>query len=248
MAVLYLGHQRNRNLSPYLRQNRNTSQPHTLLKRHFGLNNLSAKYSRPLQSRSHFIVTHNLPLHLPKDGSYHARMKHIDIRYHFIQYIIKEGLIQLVYCPTEDMTANTLTKALPSIKAKHFATALGLRLTWRGSVRILSMSQGRGSAVPWPKTWLWLDHSGMTLWPVVLDTQVPWSLHMVHYCIYYYLALILLYTMNNQSHSINTVVCGLWISSYSLTLNLHYMCSLWRLLFSMGRLMVNCALDGTKVI
>ena len=57
----------------------------------------------------------------------------------------------------------------------------------------------------------------MTLWPVVLDTQVPWSLHMVHYCIYYYLALILLYTMNNQSHSINTVVCGLRISSYSLT-------------------------------
>ena len=61
----------------------------------------------------------------------------------------------------------------------------------------------------------------MTLWPVVLDTQVPWSLHMVHYCIYYYLALILLYTTNNQSHSINTVVCGLRISSYSLTLNLH---------------------------
>ena len=57
----------------------------------------------------------------------------------------------------------------------------------------------------------------MMLWPVVLDTQVPWSLHMVHYYIYYYLALILLYTTNNQSHSINTVICGLQISSYSLT-------------------------------
>ena len=57
----------------------------------------------------------------------------------------------------------------------------------------------------------------MTLWPVVLDTQVLWSLHIVHYCIYYYLALILLYTTNNQSHSINTVICGLQISSYSLT-------------------------------
>ena len=63
---------------------------------------------------------------LTKDGSYHARTKHIDIRYHFIRYIIKEGLIQLVYCPTEDMTADTLTKALLSIKAKHFATALSL--------------------------------------------------------------------------------------------------------------------------
>ena len=66
---------------------------------------------------------------LTKEGLYHARMKHIDIRYHFIRYIIKEGLIQLIYCPTKDMTADTLTKALPSIKAKHFATALGLRST-----------------------------------------------------------------------------------------------------------------------
>jgi hypothetical protein len=33
----------------------------------------------------------------------------------------------LVYCPTDDMVADTLTKALPSTKAKHFATDLGLR-------------------------------------------------------------------------------------------------------------------------
>ena len=93
-----------------------------------------------------------------------------------------------------------------------------LQIHWiLGHVRILSMSQGRGSAVPWPKTWLWLDHSGTMLWPVILDTQVPWSLHMVHYYIYYYLVLILLYSTNNQSHSINTVVCGLRISSHSLT-------------------------------
>ena len=63
---------------------------------------------------------------LAHDGHYHARTKHIDIRYHFIRYIIEAGTIKLVYCPTDDMTADTLTKALPSAKAKHFATALGL--------------------------------------------------------------------------------------------------------------------------
>ena len=63
---------------------------------------------------------------LAHDGHYHARTKHIDIRYHFIWYIIEAGTIKLVYCPTNDMTADTLTKALPSVKAKHFATALGL--------------------------------------------------------------------------------------------------------------------------
>jgi len=63
---------------------------------------------------------------LAKDGHYHAQTKHIDICYHFIRYIIEEGTIKLNYCPTDDMTADTLTKALPSVKAKHFATALGL--------------------------------------------------------------------------------------------------------------------------
>ena len=64
---------------------------------------------------------------LTRDGSYHARTKHIDIRYHFIRFVVQNGTINLIYCPTDDMTADTLTKALPSIKAKHFATALGLR-------------------------------------------------------------------------------------------------------------------------
>jgi hypothetical protein len=65
---------------------------------------------------------------LSKDHQYHARTKHIDIRYHFICWIIEQGSIWLVYCPTDDMIANTLTKALPSAKVKHFAAELGLSL------------------------------------------------------------------------------------------------------------------------
>jgi len=59
-------------------------------------------------------------------GQFHARTKHIDIRWHFIRYSIENGSIELVYCPTEDMTADLLTKPLPSAKAKHFAHSLGL--------------------------------------------------------------------------------------------------------------------------
>ena len=65
-------------------------------------------------------------IQLTKDHQYHARMKHIDIWFHFIQYIVEGGSIRLIYCPTDDMTANTLTKALPSMKAKHFALQLRL--------------------------------------------------------------------------------------------------------------------------
>ena len=63
---------------------------------------------------------------LTKDHQYHACTKHINIQFHFIQYIIENSSVQLVYCPTEDMMANTLTKALPSAKAKHFVSQLGL--------------------------------------------------------------------------------------------------------------------------
>jgi len=63
---------------------------------------------------------------IAKDSQYHARTKHIDIRFHFIRWIIEKGTIKLVYRPTEEMTADTLTKPLPSTKAKHFAAALGL--------------------------------------------------------------------------------------------------------------------------
>ncbi len=76
----------------------------------------------PLYSDSKSAITHT------KDGSYHARTKHIDIRYHFMLYSIEAGSIRLIYCPTDDMaaTADTLTKALPSVNVKHFAPTLGL--------------------------------------------------------------------------------------------------------------------------
>jgi len=53
-------------------------------------------------------------------------MKHIDIQYHYIQYIIEAEAIKLIYCPTGEQTADILTKALPSTKAKHFAIVMGL--------------------------------------------------------------------------------------------------------------------------
>jgi hypothetical protein len=64
---------------------------------------------------------------LATGGQYHARTKHIDIRYHFIRYEIEAGSIRLIYCPTDQQTADTLTKALPSTKVKHFGHAMGLR-------------------------------------------------------------------------------------------------------------------------
>jgi hypothetical protein len=66
-------------------------------------------------------------LTLAKDDNYHARIKHINIRYHFIRHTVSEKTIELVYCPTDDMTADILTKVLPHWKVACHTLGLGLR-------------------------------------------------------------------------------------------------------------------------
>lgn len=63
---------------------------------------------------------------LTKDQQFHARTKHIDVRFHFIRWHIANKDIRLIYCPTADMVADCFTKPLPSLKVKHFALKLGL--------------------------------------------------------------------------------------------------------------------------
>ena len=84
---------------------------------------------KPLETPIMLYSDSQSAIALTKDGSYHARTKHIDIRYHFICFEVQKKTINLIYCPTEEMTADILTKPLPSMKAKHFAGALGLHLT-----------------------------------------------------------------------------------------------------------------------
>lgn len=63
---------------------------------------------------------------LANDPVHHARVKHIDVRHHFVREKIEEGLITLVYCQTDNMHADILTKPLSrNIFAQH-AVALGI--------------------------------------------------------------------------------------------------------------------------
>lgn len=90
------------------------------------LRRLIAEVFRPLSEPTTLHSNNQSAIALTRDGSYHARTKHINIRYHFIHYSIEAGSIRLLYCPTDNQTADILTKALPSVKVKHFAAALGL--------------------------------------------------------------------------------------------------------------------------
>jgi hypothetical protein len=55
-------------------------------------------------------VTIVLLLNSPK--ILHGRCKHIDVRYHFLRDLCKDGVIELKYCKTQDQLADIMTKAL----------------------------------------------------------------------------------------------------------------------------------------
>ncbi len=86
-------------------------------------------------------------LRLATDDNYHARTKHIDIRYHFIQHVVASDALQLVYCPTDDMTMDILTKALPKWKANFHIASLSLRRACGGVVDVVLPETQNGGCV-----------------------------------------------------------------------------------------------------
>jgi hypothetical protein len=63
---------------------------------------------------------------LASNNKFHARTKHIDIRYHFVRAHVKNGAFKLRYCPTDDNVANTFTKPLPRPRLQKLRTMMGL--------------------------------------------------------------------------------------------------------------------------
>ncbi len=52
-------------------------------------------------------------LALVQSNTHHDRSKHIDIRYHFIKQLVKQGIIKLDWVKTDQQKADIMTKALP---------------------------------------------------------------------------------------------------------------------------------------
>ena len=63
---------------------------------------------------------------LSKNPVSHARAKHIDVRHHFVRDAIQDNVIWVQHVPTEDMTADSLTKALGREKHWKCATRMGM--------------------------------------------------------------------------------------------------------------------------
>ena len=56
--------------------------------------------------------------------------EHIDIQYHFVRNYVEDERTCLKYCPTEDMVADGLTKALEPARHKRLTKAMGMSV-WK---------------------------------------------------------------------------------------------------------------------
>lgn len=63
---------------------------------------------------------------LSKNAKHHDRTKHIDISHHFICERVACNEIIVDYCPTGDMVADVMTKAVPKVKFEKFRSLLGV--------------------------------------------------------------------------------------------------------------------------
>ena len=68
-------------------------------------------------------------IYLARNQVYHARTKHIDVRYHFVQEILEEGDIDLLKIHTSENPADMLTKVVSGVKFAHCKALLHV-LQW----------------------------------------------------------------------------------------------------------------------
>jgi hypothetical protein len=66
---------------------------------------------------------------------FHEKMKHIEIRYHYIRDMVQKGVLKLQYVDIDEQVADVLTKPLSSVKFEHFRDNIDVvqkDLPWKG--------------------------------------------------------------------------------------------------------------------
>ena len=64
---------------------------------------------------------------LSKNAMYHARTKHIDVRYHWLRDVIEAKEIKLKKVHTDKNSADMLTKVVPGSKVELCSKLTGMR-------------------------------------------------------------------------------------------------------------------------
>ena len=68
----------------------------------------------------HLFEDNQSAIHISNNPENTSRVRHLDIRYHFVRQCIEEGKIKLQYIPTQCQLADSFTKSLHRILFERF--------------------------------------------------------------------------------------------------------------------------------
>ncbi len=88
--------------------------------------NLMIELGQLKQENIPIFVDNNGAIQLSKNPVYHARTKHINVRFHFIREKLADSTISVHYIQSKDQKADGLTKALPKIGHIKFLKQLNM--------------------------------------------------------------------------------------------------------------------------
>jgi hypothetical protein len=57
---------------------------------------------------------------------FHDKSKQVEIKFHYIQYLVKNGVVKLHYIGTNKQIADVLTKPLSKVEFEYFRDKLGM--------------------------------------------------------------------------------------------------------------------------
>ena len=63
---------------------------------------------------------------LSENPLFHDKLKHIEIKYHYIRDMVQRGVVKLQHVATDEQIADVLTKPLARVKFEYFKEKLGV--------------------------------------------------------------------------------------------------------------------------
>ena len=90
------------------------------------LTSLQREIGFPQEGPVPMVSDNQSGIFLAINPAHDRRLKHVDIRYHFIREFVEGNRVEIVYISTDDMIADILTKLLGAKKHEKFRKALGL--------------------------------------------------------------------------------------------------------------------------
>ena len=90
------------------------------------MRNILGEFGYPVTKASTLKMDNQSAITVSKNPEHHGRMKHLDLRFHWLRNKVDEGVIQPEYIPTLEMIADNLTKSVPAPKVKYCREQMGV--------------------------------------------------------------------------------------------------------------------------